>query len=105
MGWGTDFKASVFLNREVYSSKHQLEDAIAERESNIQNNREILLMIAMANPKDLVAEDEDVVYANRNRVNDIVEDILEEQYKITLERLYLDAIEDGTAKFEDNGQN
>ena len=102
MGWGTDFTAKVFLNKETFCNKQEVEDSIDEREANIQNNREIILMIAMANPKDLVTDEEDVLYATRNRVNDIVEDILEEQYKITLERLYLDAIEDGTAKFSDN---
>lgn len=100
MGWGTDFTAKVFLNKETFCNKQEVEDSIDEREANIQNNREIILMIAMANPKDLVTDEEDVLYATRNRVNDIVEDILEEQYKLTLERLYLDAIEDGTAKFE-----
>ena len=101
MSYGTDFKAKVFLNREIYHNKQEIEQVIKEREKAIQTNRELLLMMSVANPKDLVTDDEDVLYATRNRVNDIIDDILDEQYRLTLDQLYLEAIEDGTAKFEE----
>ena len=80
-------------------------EEIKEAEEAIQTNRELLLMMSMANPKDLIEEDEDALYATRNRVNDLINDLLEQCDKLTLLRLYFSAIEDGTAKFTDNETN
>lgn len=100
MGFGTDFKTNVYLNRQIFRNKQEVEEAIKEKEKQIQSNTELLLMIAMANPKDLVTEDEDVLYSARNRVTDHINEIISTQRELTLLYLYIDAIEDGTAKFD-----
>ena len=80
-------------------NKQDVLDKISEREANIASYREALLMIAMANPKDLAEPDEDVIYATRNRVNDLLDEILSDKYSLVLLQLYLEALNDGTAKF------
>lgn len=105
MGWGTDFKTNVYLNRQIFKNKQEVEDAIKEKEEQIQTDTELLLMIAMANPKDLVEEDEDVLYSTRNRATDHLNNIVLTQRELTLLCLYIDAIEDGTAKFTDDETN
>ena len=102
MGWGTDFKTNVYLSRQIFKTEGELDYAIKEAEEAIQTNRELLLMMSMANPKDLIEEDEDALYATRNRVNDLINDLLEQCDKLTLLQLYFSAIQDGTAKFTDN---
>ena len=105
MGWGTNFLANICLNRQIFRHIGEIQSAIEEAEEGIQTNRELLLMLSMANPKDIITEDEDALYATRNRVNDLIDDILEQTDKLSLLRLYLSAIEDGTAKFEEDGKN
>lgn len=102
MSWGTDFKTNVFLSRQIFRTKVEVEEAIKEKEGQIRTDTELLMMIAMANPKDLATEDEDVLYSMRNRVSDHINDIISTQRELTLLYLYLDAIEDGTAKLTEN---
>ena len=101
MSWGTVFNADIFLIRRVFSNQEQLSDAVAEVKGGLQTNREIILMAAMSNPKDLVETDEDVLYATRNRINDIIDDIIDRQRELTLLETYQEAINDGKAKFHE----
>jgi len=102
MGWGTEFSVNAYLSRQIFKNKEEVEDAIKEKEGQVQTDRELLLMMTMANPKDLVEEGEDVLYVTRNRVNDTIDDIISEQRELTLLYLYLEAIDEGTAKIGDN---
>lgn len=119
MGWGTFFRAKLtvkrrlfakfflkskvfvdaYLNRIICMNKQDVLDKISEREANITSYRETLLMIAMANPKDLAEPDEDVIYATKDRVNDLIDEILSDKDSLVLLQLYLEALNDGTAKF------
>lgn len=105
MGFGTDFTAKAFLNRQIFHSIEDVNYAISEVEQTIQTNRELLLMLAMSNAKDICTEEEDVLYATRNRVNDLIDDLTQQEHNLALLTLYKDAIEDGTAKFEEDGKN
>lgn len=104
MSYGTDFKADVYLNRQIFKNRNEVDEAIKEKEEQVQTDRELLLMIAMANPKDLAEEGEDVLYATRNRVNDLIDDIISEQRELILLYLYLEAIDEGTANFDDKNE-
>ena len=104
MGWGTEFLVNAYLNRQIFKNRNEVDEAVKEKEEQVQTDRELLLMIAMANPKDLAEEGEDVLYVTRNRVNDLIDDIVSEQRELTLLYLYLEAIDEGTAKFDDKNE-
>ena len=57
MGWGTDFKADVFLNRETYRTEYELDDKIEEIQLDIVNIRAKILMYSATNIKDIIPED------------------------------------------------
>jgi hypothetical protein len=57
MGWGTDFTADVFLNRETYRSEYELDDKIEEIQLDIVNIRAKILMYSSTNIKDIIPED------------------------------------------------
>ena len=57
MGWGTDFKTDIYLNRMIFNSKGELEDKIEELEKGITTCKEKLLMFASSTPKDIIPDD------------------------------------------------
>jgi hypothetical protein len=57
MGWGTDFTAEIFLNREVFSSNSDLEYKIEELKQFIENHKKEISMYVSANPKDIIPDD------------------------------------------------
>ena len=98
MGWGTDFKADIYLNKQLYYTMSELEEAIQEREEDIQRAREMLLMMAVARPNDLATEDQEPLYAIRNMVNDHLEMIEDSIRDLLNLKAYKQAIEEGKAK-------
>lgn len=101
MSYGTEFSADIFLSRRIFYNQRELSEAIADVEEELRAYREILLMVAMSNPKDLVEADEDVLYATRNRVNDIIDNIMDKQGELTLLNIYQECINEGKVKFEE----
>lgn len=57
MGWGTDFKADIFLNRMNFENKSEVEDKIEELRKSISDAKVRIKMHASANVKDLIPED------------------------------------------------
>ena len=98
MGGGTEFKADIYLNKQLYYTMSELEEAIQEREEDIQRAKEMLLMMAVARPNDLATEDQEPLYAIRNMVNDWVETIEESVRDMLNLQSYKQAIEEGKAK-------
>ena len=102
MGWGTNFKANVYLSRQIYQNKESVEDEINESELRISRYKEHLLILTSGNPRDLLQEeDKDLVYEIQNRITDIVNTICEEQENKTLLTLFLNEINEGNYKFEE----
>lgn len=95
MSWGTGFKAEVYLSRMSFDSKYELEHEIDELRHSIDTSREILSMLAIANPKDIITEDEDPIYSLKSRVADQVELIEDNAHKLALLQLYLTEVEEG----------
>jgi hypothetical protein len=89
MGWGTDFKADIFLNREIYKSEYELDDQIEEIESDIVNTRAKILMYSSTNIKDIIPEDwkDEPINFIYNSVNEELNN-LSEQIR-HLQRLFL----------------
>lgn len=101
MGWGIDFKANVYLSRQIYSNKEQVEDAITEKQKAIKHATEQLLILVAGNPKDLLQTEGELVFEIQSMVSDLIETICEEQRNITLLNLFVDEISEGNYKFEE----
>lgn len=56
MGYGTLFTTEVYLNRQIFSSKYELEDRIKELEGYIESAKRELTAFAVSTPKDVIAE-------------------------------------------------
>lgn len=97
MGWGTSFNAEIYLNKQLYYSMGEIEDAIQDRQEDIQRAREVLLMTAMAHPNDLTTEGQDTLYAIRNIINEQLETIEESVRDLLNLKAYQEAIEEGKA--------
>ena len=49
MGWGTDFKTDIYLNRQVFVSKLEVDDKISELNQKIEDDKSLLKMYASSN--------------------------------------------------------
>jgi len=62
MGWGTSFKAEIYLSRQVFSSKGELDEKIKEIEEYIESAKLELTAYAVATPRDIIAEKDESGY-------------------------------------------
>ena len=54
MGWGTSFKADIYLSRITFSNKYELEDKIRENDKWIEDAKKRIQMFVAATPKDII---------------------------------------------------
>lgn len=97
MGWGIEFKTEIFLSRQSYSSKSEVEDKIDEIDQTISDFKSEIKMYAASTPKDIVSfeNSEDTVNWLNIRINDLfelIEDHLFQRYQLSL---YLEYLNDG----------
>lgn len=97
MAWGIDFKTDVYLSRQSYSSKGEVEDKINEISDDITNCESKIKMYAIATPKDIVSgENSEDIF---NYINEEVLNLLELHEELIAERvrlnLYLEYLNDG----------
>ena len=94
MGWGTSFKKEIYLNREIFSSKYELEQKIEQNKIWITNIIQKLKMFVAANPRDII--DPEWKEEPINWLNNQIGDLIEVMEKISFENyqlnLYLDYI-------------
>jgi len=90
MGWGTDFTADLYLNRQIYNSMGQLDDAILEAEETINKIKQRLFMFASANPKDIISSEWDGESINyiHYEFNLLLDELLSETRELQLLMLY-----------------
>ena len=62
MGWGTSFKAEIYLSRQVFSSKLELDERIKELEGYIESAKQELTAYAVATPRDIIPEKDESGY-------------------------------------------
>lgn len=95
MGWGIEFKADIYLSRQSYSRKSEVEDKIDEIDRLITDHEAELKMFASATPKDIVPSDEEQIDWINNRINEILlayQECLVDRYQLSL---YLDYLNEG----------
>jgi len=100
MGWGTDFKADVYLNRQTFSSKFEVEDKIEELSQSIEDNKSILKMYASSTPSAIVPDDlkEDTIGWLNNEINMIFDTLQEEIVERYNLNLYLEFLEENSTE-------
>lgn len=94
MGWGTSFKTDIYLSRQIFHNKYELEQKIEENEKWINDLKQKLKMFAVANPKDIVDPEwkEEPINWLSNQIDNIMEGIEESSYENYRLELYLDYI-------------
>lgn len=95
MGWGTDFKADIYLNKQVFSSKFEVEDKIEELSKSIDDNKSILKMYASSTPSAIVPDElkEDTIGWLNNEINMVLDTLQEEIVERYNLKLYLEYLE------------
>jgi hypothetical protein len=56
MGYGTSFTTEIYLNRQIFNSRYELDDKIKELEGYIESTKRQLTSFAVSTPKDVIAE-------------------------------------------------
>jgi hypothetical protein len=92
MGWGTSFKADIYLSRQVFNSKYELDEKIKEVEEYIESAKQELTALAVSTPKDVIAEKDEEGYV-QNPIDEVLRktkgifEWMEDNYR-DLNRLY-----------------
>ena len=93
MGWGTSFKADIYLSRQVFNSKYELDEKIKEVEEYIESAKQELTAYAVATPRDIIAEKDESGYI-QNPIDEVLRKVnetfewMEDNYR-DLNKLYL----------------
>jgi intein-encoded DNA endonuclease-like protein len=56
MGYGTSFTVDIYLNRQIFSNRYELDEKVKELEKFIEMAKQELLALAVATPRDVIAE-------------------------------------------------
>ena len=96
MGWGTDCKVDIYLNKQIFNFKSEVEDKIHELEQDIAKQETMLISYACANPKDIAGDEwKDEPIRNINFIMDeALETYKEDLYNKFQLELYLGYLED-----------
>jgi len=56
MGYGTLFTTDIYLNRQIFESRYELDEKVKELEKFIEMSKQELLALAVSTPRDVIAE-------------------------------------------------
>lgn len=103
MGWGTDFKTSLFLNRTVFTSYGHLKDKISELEEDILETKKSIYMYSTSNPSEIVPDDwkEDSITFIKSKINDLLESYEEDLRELQLLRIFKKHLDDNKLDIND----
>jgi hypothetical protein len=92
MGFGTAFTTEIYLNRQLFNSRYELDETVKELEGYIESSKRELTALAVATPRDIIAEKDESGYPQNpfdevlRRTSEIFE-FMEENYS-NLNKLY-----------------
>ena len=92
MGYGTAFTTEIYLNRQIFSSRYELDERVKVLESHIESAKRELTAFAVGTTKDIMAEKNEDGYVENpidqilRRTREIFE-WMEDNYR-ELNRLY-----------------
>ena len=99
MGYGTTFTTEIFLNRQLFDSRYELDEKVKELEDFIESAKLELTAFAVATPKDIMAEQNedggienpiDQILRRTRETFDWMEDNYRELYRLYQLQEYLD---------------
>lgn len=92
MGFGTAFTTEIYLNRQIFQNRYELDEKIKEIEGFIESSKRELTALAVSTPKDVMAEKDSDGYVE-NPIDQILRrtaeifEWMEDNYR-DLNRLY-----------------
>jgi len=92
MGYGTAFTIEIYLNRQIFQNRYELDEKIKEIEGFIESSKRELTALAVSTPKDVMAEKDSDGYVE-NPIDQILRrtaeifEWMEDNYR-DLNRLY-----------------
>lgn len=92
MGYGTAFTTEIYLSRQLFENRYQLDERVKELEGYIESSKKELTALAMSTPKDIISEKDESGYPQNpfdevlRRTSEIFE-FMEENYR-DLNKLY-----------------
>jgi len=92
MGYGTAFTTEIYLNRQIFQNRYELDEKIKEIEGFIESSKRELTALAVSTPKDVMAEKDSDGYVE-NPIDQILRrtaeifEWMEDNYR-DLNRLY-----------------
>ena len=92
MGYGTAFTTEIYLNRQIFQNRHELDERIKEIEGYIESAKQELTALAVSTPKDVIAEKDEEGYV-QNPIDEVLRktkgifEWMEDNYR-DLNRLY-----------------
>jgi hypothetical protein len=92
MGYGTSFTTEIYLNRQIFQNRYELDERIKEIEGYIESAKQVLTALAVSTPKDVIAEKDEEGYV-QNPIDEVLRktretfEWMEDNYR-DLNRLY-----------------
>ena len=71
MGYGTAFTTEIYLNRQIFQNRHELDERIKEIEGYIESAKQELTALAVSTPKDVIAEKDESGYI-QNPIDEVL---------------------------------
>ena len=62
MGFGTAFTTEIYLNRQIFQNRYELDERVKELEGYIESSKRELTALAVSTPKDVIAEKDESGY-------------------------------------------
>lgn len=92
MGYGTAFTTEIYLNRQIFQNRYELDERVKEVEGYIEYAKQQLTALAVSTPKDVIAEKDEMGYT-QNPIDEVLRktretlEWMEDNYR-DLNRLY-----------------
>lgn len=99
MGYGTTFTTEIYLNRQIFNSRYELDERVKNLESYIESAKRELTAFAVGTPKDIMVEKNedgeienpiDQILRRTSETFEWMEDNYRELYKLYQFQEYLD---------------
>lgn len=71
MGYGTSFTADIYLNRQIFERRYELDEKVKELEDYIQSAKGELIALAVSTPRDVIAEKDESGYP-QNPIDEVL---------------------------------
>ena len=71
MGYGTSFTTEIYLNRQIFQNRYELDERIKEIEGYIESAKQELTALAVSTPKDVIAEIDESGYI-QNPIDEVL---------------------------------